>query len=250
MARFPSLIPQKGERAMIAGQTGSGKTAFAVWMLLRIDQSPIVIYDTKDEEKFPKLPLSRVVSTQAECDEAVADVSLDYVIFRPPVELQGEPERLDAFLWHHYNQYRGIPAYVDEAGTFHNGHRAYKGLIALMARGRSRGITTIISTQRPVGISKSIRTEAQRIYAFRLADLDDRKSLQAVVPNFASYPLPPKHGFYFFESGEDEPHLFAPVAIDPKFDTGYVDKTNEAEPDAGEHIHGETGEPASKHIWV
>ena len=107
-----SFIPEVGERALIVGQTGSGKTAFATWLLERIPTSPIVIYDTKEEEKFPMLPRSVVVHSQRACDEALHDLSIDFVILRPPVEQQGEPEILDAYLWHHYQNYKGIVASV------------------------------------------------------------------------------------------------------------------------------------------
>ena len=247
MARsHSSFLPQEGERALIVGQTGSGKTAFAVWLLERIPQAPIVIYDTKDEEKFLQLPNSRLVHNQEQCTQAVDDVSVDYVIFRPSVEIQGEPEILDGYLWYHYQHYHNVPAYIDEGQTFHKGGRAYKGLIALMARGRSRGITTILSTQRPVSISRSIISEAQKVYAFKLGDRRDRKILSEVVPNFDKEPLPPKHGFYYFESGEDAPTLFEPITLPAKYNSGYVDKAKADDgPDTGQP------EPAmTKHLWI
>jgi len=245
-----SFIPEVGERALIVGQTGSGKTAFATWLLERIPTSPIVIYDTKEEEKFPMLPRSVVVHSQRACDEALHDLSIDFVILRPPVEQQGEPEILDAYLWHHYQNYKGIVAYIDEGQTFHKGGRAYKGLIALMARGRSRGITTILSTQRPVSISRSIISEAQKVYAFKLGDRRDRKILSEVVPNFDKIPLPPKHGFYFFESGQDAPTLFAPITLPAKYNSGYVDATvSDHGPKDGEHSPDVQG-PLTKHIWI
>lgn len=245
-----SFLPETGERALIVGQTGSGKTAFATWLLERIPTSPIVIYDTKEEEKFPALPNSQMVHNQTACDEAVNDVTIDYVIFRPPVDQQGNPELLDDYLWHHYQHYKGIVSYIDEGQTFHRNTRAFKGLIALMARGRSRGITTILSTQRPVGIARSIISEAQKVYAFKLGDRRDRKVLSEVVPNFDRLPLPPKHGFYFFESGQDAATLFEPIALPAKYQTGYVDTSN-MENVAGTEAHAPETLPAlSKHIWI
>lgn len=240
-----SFIPEEGERALIVGQTGSGKTAFAVWLMERIPRSPGVIYDTKEEPKFARLANSIIVHSQAECDAAVDDPRFDYIVFRPPVELQGDPEKLDNFLWHHYQRYHKVWAYIDEAGTFHRGGHPFKGLLALMARGRSRGITTLCSTQRPVSISRSLITEATKAYVFRLVDLQDRKRLGDVIPEFAKYPLPPKHAFYFFESGQDEPQLFEPVNLAKRYDTGYVDRSDVP----GGQSH--TVEPnAPKHLWI
>lgn len=241
-----SFIPEHGERALIVGQTGSGKTVFAVWLLRHIPTAPIFIYDTKDEPKFRRLPNSIVVTTVQEALKAYHDEKIDYVIVEPPVELLGDPEQLDNYLYYHYMNFRDSVCYIDEAYTFHNNGRAFKGLIALLSRGRSRGITTIISTQRPQGISRLCITEAQKVYVFRLADKLDRKRISDVIPNFDDYKLPPKHGFYFFESGEDSAHLLRPVKLDRSLDTGYTDNAAQDEVTTSHIIQS----PATKHIWV
>lgn len=239
------LIPESGERALIVGQTGSGKTAFAVWLLFRIPYAPIILYDTKDEAKFDKLPNSRIVETIKQMHEAYEDISLDYIVVRPPVEILGNPDQLDEYLFFHYNHMRHSVAYIDEAYTFHANGRPYKGLIALLSRGRSRGITTIISSQRPAMLSRLAITEAQKVFVFRLNDKQDRKRLSDVIPNFDTYPLPIKHGFYFFESGEDNPHLFRPVKLDGEQNTGYTD----TQPANVNDAKGNNTD-ASKHLWV
>jgi energy-coupling factor transporter ATP-binding protein EcfA2 len=239
----PTLIPQEGERALIVGQTGSGKTAFAAWMLRRLPSSPAVIYDTKDEEKFRALVPHRVVETISEMIEAADDETVDYVIVRPTVHLLRDPDALDEFLMAHYERLRKIPAYIDEAYTFHKNGQAGPGLIGLLTRGRSRGITTILSTQRPSFISRFCVTESQRLYLFRLTDKADKKRVGDVVPDFADMPNPPKHGFYFFETGEEAPRLMQPVKLDPALNVGYTDKSLDTP---------EPGEPADsprKRVW-
>jgi DNA helicase HerA-like ATPase len=178
--------------------------------------------------------------------EAYDDATIDYIIVRPPVEMLGSPQELDDYLFYHYAHLRDSVCYIDEAYTFHNNGRAYRGLIALLSRGRSRGITTIISTQRPRGISLLCITEAQKVYVFRLADRNDRKRIGDIIPNFDEYRLPPKHGFYYFESGEDNAHLFRPVTLDRSLDTGYTDEPATEDDDAVRYNQS----PATKHIWV
>ncbi len=240
-----SLIPGNGERSLIVGQTGSGKTAFAVWLLYRIPIAPVVLYDTKDEPKFDKLPNSIVVEQPAEMFKAYHNEKIDFIIVRPPVEMLGDAMQLDEYLFYHYTHMRDSVAYIDEAYTFHNNGRPGKGLIALLSRGRSRGITTIISTQRPTMLSRLAITEAQKLYAFKLADRQDRKRLADVVPNFDDYPIPSKHGFYFFESGDDKPHLFKPVKLDAEINTGYTDSQPV-------NLNGDrqTSNTLTKHVWV
>ncbi len=241
-----SFLPERGERALVVGQTGSGKTVFVTWMLVRLPIAPVYIYDTKDEPKFIGLPNSKIVETTKEMLEAYTDEKIDYVIVRPPVEILGEPEELDKYLFFHYSHLHDTVAYIDEAYTFHAHGRAFKGLIALLSRGRSRGITTIISSQRPMMISRLCITEAQKVYAFKLGDRLDRKRLSDIIPDFDEYPLPPKHAFYYFESGEDNAHLLRPVSLDPAFDTGYTDSPPAEDASTSKIVPP----PATKHIWV
>lgn len=241
-----SFLPERGERALVVGQTGSGKTVFVWWLMRHIPTAPIIIFDTKDEPKFKKLPYSEIVETVGEATKAYHDEKVDYIIWRPDVEILGKPEELDELLFFTYSNFRDCTVYIDEAYTFHNNGRAYRGLTALLSRGRSRGITTIISSQRPMLISRLCITEAQKVFVFRLSDKQDRKRIGDIIPEFADYKLPPKHGFYYFETGEDNARLFRPVKLDPELDTGYTDAPQEIDESGAKFNQS----PATKHIWV
>lgn len=246
MAARGTFIPKDGERALIVGQTGSGKTAFAQWLIVRIPRAPIFIYDTKIEPKFDMLPNNTVVSTVEQMNKEFENEKVDYIIVRPHDDLLGKPEELDDFLYHHYMNFHHSVCFIDELYTFHNNGRGFKGLQALLSRGRSKGITTIGCTQRPVSISRLCITEAQKVYAFKLGDRQDRKRLADVIPNFDDYPIPKNHAFYFFESGEDQAQLMRPVKLDKAYDTGYTDTqsvSSPSSPNAG-------SEPTTKHVWV
>lgn len=243
-----SFIPEPGERALIVGQTGSGKTAFAIWLLQRIPHAPIIIYDTKIEPKFDKLLPNIVVEHVEQIPEALEDEKIDYIIVRPPAELLGEPRELDDYLWFHYMHCHGVPAFIDELVTIQINGKAGKGLMSLMQRGRSKGITTIMCTQRPVRVDRSCVTEASKAYIFRLTDKADKKRLDDVIPNFSALANPPKHGFYFYETGEDHPVLMAPIKLDASLDTGYVD-VSQASPDEPGADHAELNSP-TKHTWL
>lgn len=237
----PPLIPRKGERSLIVGRTGSGKTAFAAWMLRRLETSPIIIYDTKEEDKFQALIPHKIVETVAGMDEAIDNPEIDYIIMRPPARSLRDPEELDELLWHHYENYKGIPAYIDEAYSFHKNGQAGPGLVALLTRGRSRGITTTISTQRPAWLSRFCFTESQRFYLFRLVDRFDKKRIGDVVPDFVDQPNPPEFGFYFFQTGDDTLTKFGPVKLDPLLNVGYTDLSTASEAPA---------EATAKRVWI
>jgi hypothetical protein len=217
-----NIIPDKGERAFICGQTGSGKTAFAVWLLSYMPGT--VIYDTKEEKKFNTLPNARRVSTIDDAISAFKEKDPpDFVILRPSVSETLDPEFLDSLLTDHYNRLRGVGAYLDEAFMFHNGGRVGPGLMALLTRGRSRGITLTMAAQRPAWLSRFCLTESQRFYIFRLVDKADRIRLSEIIPGLDVKQNPEKYHFQYFDFDMEMPEYFAPVKLDGVTDSGYVD---------------------------
>ena len=250
-----SFIPAKGEHAILIGKTGSGKTSLAIWIMLRIPTAPIVIYDTKLEPKFTKLPASKVVITIEEMMEAAQDVTVDYVIVRPPETMLGEPAKLDDYLWRQYLSLPDTVAYLDEGAEFHtSGGSPFKGLLSLMARGRSKGITTIVSTQRPLKISRSIVSEMTKAYIFMMQDRRERQVLDNLIPEFSRLPLPKAHAFYFWETGLNTAVLYEPIQLDKAFVTGYTDEAATRE---GNGVDDASTAPAdapqvtaTKHVWV
>lgn len=220
MARSPSIIPKHGERALIIGQTGSGKTAFARFMVKRMPGT--IIYDTKVEPKFSTLTKVKVSTPEQAMKAFQEDEDLDFVIVQPPVSVTYEPKLLDELLQQHYEQCRNVTAYIDEVYQFHIAGKAGPGLLALLTRGRSRGITTVMSTQRPAWLSRFCLTESQRFYIFNLADRRDWKTIAEVVPHFDEMGKPPRYHFYYYDYDMDEPQLYKPVPLEGG--EGYTDE--------------------------
>jgi hypothetical protein len=225
--RREAFIPQKGERALIVGKTGSGKTSFACFLLEQVTESPIVIYDTKIEPKFTKLPKSRVATSIGEANEIMEDLATDYIVFRPPLDVASDPEAMDDLLMYHYSNWRGVGCYVDELYQLANNGRAGRGLTGVLTRGRSRGITCIMSTQRPSWVPRFAITEADKYYIFRLVDKQDRNRLGDVIPDFAKEEPAKPHWFYFYSAEMDRAHLSKPIKLQAGLDTGYTDNSED-----------------------
>jgi energy-coupling factor transporter ATP-binding protein EcfA2 len=208
-------LPDFGERALIIGQTGSGKTNLAFQLLHKLPFAPFVIYDTKDENKFFHLPRSVMVTSESERDDAVKDDRYDFVILRPPAHITVDPVALDELLQSHYDNLQDVGAYIDEAYSFHHvsGNVGGRGLPSLLTRGRSRGQSLIVSTQRPSRISKFLYTEAQKFYVMFLAHADDRKTVGKFIPNYDIDGNPKRFGYWFLNQGDLSPKLFPPVAL-------------------------------------
>jgi ABC-type oligopeptide transport system ATPase subunit len=217
-----SPLPQEGERVITIGQTGSGKTTLNLQLLRLLPTSPTIIYDTKEEPKFETLENSRVVTRDRDIYDALADESVDYVIYRPHKNLLAEPELLDSLLDRHYEDFKGTACYIDELYSFHRNGRAGRGLVALYTRGRSRGITTIASSQQPKWISKFSMSEAQLFYLFHLNIRDHRKTVSD-SSGMPELPNPPKYHFYVYRIGDEFARLCKPVKMEGLKKWGYTD---------------------------
>ena len=239
------IIPDKGERAAIFGMTGSGKTGFACWLLKRLSDVcvPVIIYDTKIEPKFEALPNSTVVEDINAAYDAVQGGEFDYIIVRPNIHVMNDPVTLDKWLLFHYSHMQGTTAYIDEAYTFHRNSQAGPGLTALMTRGRSKGITTILSAQRPARISRFLITECNSHYIFRLRDKQDRQRIDDVSEDFSKRDKLEPYFFYFIQGDDsDNPILYSPITLDPEMQSGYTDNIHNSGGDADdEQIPG---------IWI
>src|SRR6185437_4573175 len=124
--------------------------------------TPIVIYDTKIEPKYEKLEASRVVETFNDLIKACADKSIDYVIYRPAASLLSDVKAMDSLLGYHYENFKRTAVCIDELTQFTRNSYPGPGLTSLLTRGRSRGITTIMCTQRPSGIPLFCISESEK----------------------------------------------------------------------------------------
>ena len=238
--------PAPGERAVIIGQTGSGKTTFARYLLERLETVPIVIYDTKEEPKFDALPASIIARDIRQVIKCIDMPDIDHVVFRPDVSLLNRPDELDKLLLFHYEHMRGVNAYIDELYTFHKSGQCGPGLVALYTRGRSRGITTIASTQRPRWVSGFALSEAQQFFVFHLNKKDDRRTVSD-ASGMPDYENPPKHHFLVYRPDENIVRLVKPVLVDPERGEEYTDTPTTAADETAEEQKPTTD---IGHVWL
>lgn len=219
MAGF-SLVPKHGEHVIVCGQNGSGKTvAMHRLSLCMLALGPVVVIDTKDEPRYMKTDAHSVRDIEHTLSRSRAqDKEPRIAVWKPDIDTVGNPDELDAALDVLYKRLRNGTIVIDELYPFHAGGRAGRGLTALLTRGRSRGITLIMGSQRPTWISRFCFTEAKHYWIYKLIDRQDRRRLSEVIPEFDVNEILPRYYFRYYCSSSDlqSPLLFSPLKISPE----------------------------------
>lgn len=181
--------------------------------------SPVIIYDTKGDDGFLDVAqddeILMVVTELDQFDKALRLPSKkrpDYLIVRPHASSLRDPVLLDEYLLRQYEKAGPSYALIDEAYMFHNGGRCGDGLTALLTRGRSKKISTIVATQRPAWLSLFCLTEATRFYIYRVINKDDRKRLSQITPYNPDLLLD-KHRFWYYKQGDNAGQEYLPLPL-------------------------------------
>lgn len=209
-----------GERGLLVGQTGSGKSMNGIYQLRSTKQRPVIIFDTKIDDAFLNLPNE---GEKLEVVESLPDFQKlakkspedwpDFIVVRPSEDEAQNQTLLDQYTYTVYNNFGKPFVYYDEIYSWHDNGRPGSGLMALLTRGRSRGKTTLMATQRPSWISRFCLTESQKFYIHRLLDARDYKVLANVIPDFDKITPPPEYHSHHYKVGSEKPVLVKPVPL-------------------------------------
>lgn len=162
------------DRVLIVGKTGSGKTTLAKVFLKAY--SPVVILDS----------LYRT---------ADSDWPPAFTIFR-------DVDQFSQYIKRTFHRGNYV-VYIDELLEVAEHDPDIFSL--LVTRGRAQGIGTWYATQRPRGIPRIALSEAEHLFVFRLALLDDRKLIYELVGQ-ESVLRPPvdSYGFWYYDVRKDQ----------------------------------------------
>lgn len=213
------MLLNKGERGLLIGRTGSGKTQNAIFQLKNAPIWPVIIFDTKIEDAFFSVPEGDetldVIESLEEFDnasKAPRKTWPDFFLVRPAMHEAQDPDLLDEYSRIAYQRFGPAFIYYDELYNWHNQGRAGSWFTGLLTRGRSKGKTVLMASQRPSWVSRFCLTEAEKFYLHQLTDNRDLKTLSEVIPGLEESGPPPKYHFWHFNHGEHEkPQLYLPV---------------------------------------
>lgn len=187
---FARIALQPGKRAALIGQTGTGKSTLAKFLVK--DFSHVHAFDEKGQlislDRWDKMGFvqANTIDEYKELAERHTEgpggeiaFTFPRVVYTPAVD---EMESLDI-----YNEFFRLIydggnrlCYVDECyAIVPHGKKMPSYFRAVLTRGRSRNVTGLFATQRPVDVPNIVFSESERKYIFRLIMEGDRRKVEA-----------------------------------------------------------------------
>lgn len=160
----------QNDRAAVIGATGTGKTTLARYLVEDRAKRCSVVYDAKISDSISAW------STHAFYDdfERLKRAEEYRLIYRPSFRESMDGDAQEAFFeWIYWRRYTRL--YIDEASAIRGGVNPPFSLQHILARGRERGISTVVSTQRPKRVPLIFFSEAEHFFIFRLNMVGDRE---------------------------------------------------------------------------
>lgn len=196
-AIWRTIKPGRDDRAVLIGKTGCGKTTLAKYFVEDPDKQYSVTWNPKGSDSVLRWRQTHV-TTLGELYDA-ADEEERRIVYTPtPFLAEDESNQAEFFYWVYENKYRRL--YLDEATAIvYGGVKVPRGLLALINRGRERGISTMTATQRPSGVPMNILSESEHYYVFQTLLPQDRQRVEAITGiSIEDQAGLNEHEFYYF----------------------------------------------------
>jgi hypothetical protein len=178
-------FPEPNTRTVLVGATGSGKTTVARSLLQFYPY--VIVYDVKGQMKPADWQGFLFVNTFSDLTKAASkqnngEFVFKKIVFQPVfTELPDEKNLApaDKFFRFIYERLNTV-VYVDEVYGVTAARMIPQYLKAILTRGRERGITAFLATQRPAEIPQFILSESENFFVFRLQLPQDKERIERI----------------------------------------------------------------------
>lgn len=193
-------LPDKSQHLSIVGANGSGKSVAELWHISQQDLAGriVVIFNWKHDEGIDGIPFSENIPLYE------IPTKPGVYIYHPVPEQ--DDDEVTAVLWEIWRR-GNMCVVIDEGFMIKDRNPAFR---ALLTQGRSKGISLIVLSQRPVWMDRFVFSESMFFQVFRLQHRKDRKAVQEFIPKNIDKRLPEYHSYYY-DVGRDEVVVLQPV---------------------------------------
>ena len=196
-------FPKVGQRVSVSGKTGSGKTQFGVWLFGAMSDfrsRPHVMIDYKGDSLIANIERANEIGL----NEVPKNPGL-YVL-RPRIDQQ---EAVENYLWKIWER-ENIGLFFDEGYMIPN----QGALNAILTQGRSKRISSITLTQRPVNCSRFVFSEAEYFALFHLNEKRDHDTVRGFLPMNSVFDMTtrlPNYTARWYDVAQDYSAYIKPV---------------------------------------
>ncbi len=178
ITHWSQLKLSQTDRAALIGATGCGKTTLARYLIEDSSKPFSITYDAKISDNIGQWNHTFYYDFYS----LTRSDRLKYprLVYRPDIYESVDPNAQDEFFQWVYHRKR-CRLYVDEAYALLGGTNPSFFLQAVLSRGRERGISAMIATQRPKRIPLITLSESENIYIFRLNLPGDREAVEEIT---------------------------------------------------------------------
>jgi hypothetical protein len=169
----------RDDRAVLIGKTGCGKTTLARFLIEDSSKPFSVVWNPKGSDSVLKWRHKHVTSLRKLYE--AADKETRRIVYTPDAYLaEDEANQSEFGYWVYEKLNRRV--YLDEATSIvYGGVKVPRWLNALINRGRERGVSTMVATQRPSGVPSNILSESEHWYIFQTLLPQDRQKVEAIT---------------------------------------------------------------------
>ena len=168
------------DRGVLIGKTGCGKTTLAKFLVEDHIKPFSVTWNPKGSDNVFAWK-HKHVSTLSELYDAGEDEKYPRIIYTPhPLIAEDEKNQEEFFYWIYERKYTRV--YIDEATAIaYSANKVPRFLLAILNRGRERGISTLTATQRPSGVPMNILSESENYYVFKTLLPQDKQRVELIT---------------------------------------------------------------------
>jgi hypothetical protein len=171
-----------------------------------------IVLDTKNDDGFNGYRATNKLPSMATIGQMLKDNKL--VVVRPTTQESSQPKVLDDWLGQIHDSWNDVGVLIDEGYQVALGSNAGPGLTGLLTRGRQRGQSVIVGSQRPARLPLFCFTEANHYFIMQLSSKDDKKKVYdySGKKEIITEIIPPYH-WRHFNVASGELTKYSPVTI-------------------------------------